>query len=469
MKLFIPATLFKIIYSEKAVTDDDYVFVSEKKSENSFLLKVQAEYKGKIITRESFADENSDRELMLSRMVFSAMQEFTGITPSWGVITGVRPVKTVNRLLNEGKTREEISDILENKYLCSKNKCEIAYQTAMTQKNILSEIKDNSFSLYVSIPFCPSRCSYCSFVSQSVEMCLKEIPTYLENLCKEIEYTAEITRKLGLVLDTIYFGGGTPTTLEAFQLEKLIKCIEKNFDLSNLREYTVEAGRPDTITEEKLSVLKENGVGRISINPQTLNDKVLENIGRKHTAGEFFDSFSLARKTGFDVINTDIIAGLPGDTPDSFKNTLESIIKLSPENITVHTLSIKRAAKLNHDERPKGKSYASEMIEYADKRLWEEGYRPYYLYRQKNMMDNLENIGWAKPGYENLYNIYIMEEIQTIIAVGAAGSTKLIRKSPKDERGNIERIFNYKFPLEYNRHFQLMLERKDKIEEFYAD
>lgn len=292
------------------------------------------------------------------------------------------------------------------------------------------------------------------------------IPEYVNKLCNEIEYTAKITGKLGLKLDSVYFGGGTPTTLSAPQLERLMKTIQENFDMSSVREYTVEAGRPDTITEEKLSALKANGCGRVSINPQTMNDSVLEAIGRKHTTEQFLDSFKLARKIGFDCINTDIIAGLPTDTLESFKNTIDSLIELAPENITVHTLSIKRAARLNHsDDRSVLKNPADKMVEYATKRLLENGYLPYYLYRQKNMLENLENIGWTKPGYESIYNIYIMEEVQTILAMGAGGSTKLVDM----DNGRLQRVFNYKFPLEYNKHFELMLQRKNEIEEFYAE
>jgi oxygen-independent coproporphyrinogen-3 oxidase len=231
-----------------------------------------------------------------------------------------------------------------------------------------------------------------------------------------------------------------------------------------VREYTVEAGRPDTVTEEKLRTLKAHGCKRISINPQTLNDSVLEAIGRKHTAREFYQSFELARRVGFDVINTDIIAGLPTDTVESFKNTVDSLIDLAPENITVHTLSIKRAARLNRGDRGVLENPADKMVEYATKRLLESGYKPYYLYRQKNMLENLENIGWAKSGCESLYNIYIMEEVQTILAMGAGGSTKLVDR----ENHRLERVFNYKFPLEYNKHFDLMIQRKKETEEFYA-
>ena len=237
--------------------------------------------------------------------------------------------------------------------------------------------------------------------------------------------------------------------------------------MSNVREYTVEAGRPDTITAEKLDILKRKGCTRLSVNPQSLSDSVLEAIGRKHTAKQFFDSYRLAVNTGFGSVNTDIIAGLPGDTYESFKNTVDGLIALEPENITVHTLSIKRAARLNQSGEKQSvlKNAAGEMVSYASKRLLESGYRPYYLYRQKNMLENLENIGWAKPGFESLYNIYIMEEIQTIIALGAGGSTKLVDLKKR----RLERVFNYKFPLEYNKHFDLMLEKKNEIEEFYAE
>jgi oxygen-independent coproporphyrinogen-3 oxidase len=295
---------------------------------------------------------------------------------------------------------------------------------------------------------------------------MKLIPAYIENLCREIEYTSEIVARLGLVLDTIYFGGGTPTTLEAPVLERLMKTIADNFDLSHLREYTIEAGRPDTISLEKLTAIKNCGCTRVSINPQTLSDTVLEKIGRKHTTDQFYKAFDLARKAGFDCINTDIIAGLPSDTPDSFAYTVDKLIQMGADNITVHTLSIKRAARLNH-QREEGllENPADVMVNYATKRLLESGYDPYYLYRQKNMLENLENIGWTKPGKESLYNIYIMEEVQTIIALGAGGSTKLV-----DVEGRrLERVFNYKFPLEYNKHFQLMLDKKKEIEDFYAE
>lgn len=469
MKLFIPATLFTHIFSDKIETDDDFLFVRKKSRKNSVLLYVICRYNGKIYRKAKTVDINNyddlcDNELYLSQLAFSAMSELTGNRPKWGVITGIRPVKRVNSLLNSGKSKNEIYSVLKNNYLCTDEKCDIAYETAMTQKKILDKLDCRSFGLYISIPFCPTRCSYCSFVSQSVESCMKLIPQYVDKLCEEIKYTAKMVKKIGLVLDTVYFGGGTPTTLSATQLEKLMKTIAESFDMKNVREYTVEAGRPDTIDDEKLKTIKRNGCTRISINPQTLNDGVLEAIGRKHTTAQFFDSFKLAKEIGFDSINTDIIAGLPSDTVDSFKNTIDKLIDLSPENITVHTLSIKRAARLNHGDRAVLENPADKMVEYATKQLLIAGYKPYYLYRQKNMLENLENIGWSKQGHESLYNIYIMEEVQTILAMGAGGSTKLVDLKGK----RLERTFNYKFPLEYIKHFDLMLERKNETEEFYA-
>lgn len=472
MKLFIPATLFKHIFADKIEKpEEDYVFARVKEYGSYSLLYVLCSYDGKKARRVckiSAGAEglDADRELALSRLLFSAMKSITGIDAKWGVITGIRPVKRVNAMLSRGLDKEQVYDILKEKYLCSEEKCDIAYKTAVTQKPVLDNLKGDSFSLYVSVPFCPTRCSYCSFVSQSIEGCMNLIPEYVNKLCNEIEYTAKITSKIGLKLDSVYFGGGTPTTLSAPQLERLMRTIEENFDMSSVREYTVEAGRPDTITEEKLLTLKANGCGRVSINPQTMSDSVLEAIGRKHTTAQFLESFKLARKIGFECINTDIIAGLPTDTFESFKHTVDSLIELAPENITVHTLSIKRTARLNHsEERSVLNNPADRMVEYATKRLLDNGYLPYYLYRQKNMLENLENIGWTKPGYESIYNIYIMEEVQTILAMGAGGSTKLVDM----ESGRLQRVFNYKFPLEYNKHFELMLKRKNEIEEFYAE
>ncbi len=470
MKLFIPARLFKHVYSDKCEAEGDFVFARKKEFSSYTLLYVIVSYEGKTAHKAHIVPGGSsgyeaDCELIMSRLLYKVMQRLTGKGSGWGVITGIRPVKRVNTMLSEGLRAKEIFTVMKERYLCSDEKCRIAYMTAKVQEQALKELSSDSFSLYISIPFCPTRCSYCSFVSQSVEGTAKLIPEYINKLCEEIRYTGTLVKKLGLRLDTVYFGGGTPTTLTAQQLGRIIDTVSDSFDMSHLREYTVEAGRPDTITPDKLETLKQKGVGRISINPQTLNDEVLEAIGRKHTVRQFYDSFALARQAGFECINTDIIAGLPKDTVESFRHTIDELIRLEPENITVHTLSIKRSSRINQSgDRQVLDNPAEEMVRYASEKLLDAGYYPYYLYRQKNMLDNLENIGWAKMGTESLYNIYIMEEVQTILAMGAGGSTKLV----DTENARLERVFNYKFPLEYNKHFDLMIKKKDEVERFYA-
>lgn len=475
MKLFFPAQKFEFVFTERAEPcEGDIAFIRKRVFPNYTLLYVYAAVGEKSCRRSSKISARAgdgDCEAELSRLLYKAMSRITGKTSEWGVMTGVRPVKQVNRLIEAGMTKSEIFTELKEKYFVSEKKCGIAYDTAMAQAPILKKARERSdlFALYISIPFCPTRCSYCSFISQSAAGggVKKLIPQYVENLCEEIRKTAEITERIGLKPDAVYFGGGTPTTLSAAALTRIMREISRYFDLSEVKEYTVEAGRPDTITEEKLAAIKENGCTRISVNPQTLNDSTLEAIGRAHTSEQFFESFELARRMGFDSINTDIIAGLPTDTPESFKATLDGLTELSPESITVHTLSIKRSARLNsaEDKSEIMKNPAKEMVDYAAERLYAEGYKPYYLYRQKNMVENLENIGWVKPGQESLYNIYIMEEVQTVVALGAAGSTKLVDL----KNGRLERVFNYKYPLEYNKHFELMIKRKSEIEEFYAE
>lgn len=467
VKLFIPATLFDIYYDIKPVYfSGDYCFIRRKKGKEKTYLYTVCSIDGKINYKvqsilNSWDNYDGICEITLARLLFVCLTALTGKSAKWGILTGIRPVKRVNKMLNNGMSKQEIEKELSEKFLCDKEKIEIAYKTAVTQIKTLENMRSNSFSLYISIPFCPSRCSYCSFVSQSVKSSIRLIPEYVDRLCDEIVYTADMISGKGLKLDTIYFGGGTPTSLEANQLERIMKTISRQFDLSALREYTVEAGRADTITREKLEVIKTCGADRVSINPQTMNDNVLKAIDRRHTVKQFIDSYTLAKEIGFNSINTDLIAGLPTDTLDSFEKTLDEIIELDPENVTVHTLSIKRAADLNRRSYTVIDNPAEQMVDYASKRLLESGYNPYYLYRQKNMLENLENIGWSKPEKESFYNIYIMEENQSIIALGAGASTKLVAKD-----GHLKRIFNYKFPLEYIKHFDIMLEKKNEAGEF---
>lgn len=391
----------------------------------------------------------------LCRLIFHILSEKTGIIPPWGLMTGIRPVKRVVELMNCGLSKEEIFSALSEKYEISHGKLELAYSTAVNQLPILEKIDRSAVSLYVSIPFCPTRCSYCSFVSHSMDSAVKLMPQYVDALCREIEITAEMVKEYGIKIDTIYFGGGTPTSISAEELRTVMECVEKNFDLDGIREYSVEAGRPDTITEEKLHVIKELGAQRISVNPQTLNDDVLQIIGRKHSGSEFLRSFELARKAGFTNINTDLIAGLPTESAESFCSTLDRIIELDPESITVHTLTIKRAASIFAAGSEFASNPAAEMVDYSIDKLMKSGYFPYYMYRQKNTLDNLENVGYAKKGFESWYNIFIMDETQTILGVGCAASTKLVYPG-----GRIERIHNYKFPYEYINHFDRLMEKK---------
>lgn len=301
----------------------------------------------------------------------------------------------------------------------------------------------------------------------SIERAEKLIEPYTKLLCEEIKRTAEIANKLGLRLETVYFGGGTPTTLSAEQLDTVLRTVNKCFDMSTCREFTVEAGRPDTIDSAKLFALKENKVDRISINPQTTNDEVLKTIGRKHTAQQFFEAFELARKCGFDNINTDLIAGLPTDTPESFKNSLDSIVRLNAECITVHTLCMKRASRLTTEGVTldlKQARDARKMLAYTQNILGQNEYIPYYMYRQSRMVGNLENVGWSKRGFESLYNVYVMDETHTILACGSGGVTKLKRNNPD----YLERIFNFKYPYEYIDRFDELIQRKSGIMQFYG-
>ncbi len=387
-----------------------------------------------------------------------AAKKIKNINLPWGVMCGIRPAKNVRELSNEGYGREEISEIFKTVYEVEDDKTELAMTVAENEKLLLSQIGENSVSVYIGIPFCPTRCLYCSFVSTDVRVSGKYMEEFVEKLLLEIEKTAEIINKIGAYVENIYIGGGTPTTLSAVNLTKIFDALKKNFDFSKIKEFTLEAGRVDTITEEKLIAAKNGGVNRISVNPQTMNDVTLKKVRRAHSADMVRDCFKLARKVGFNNINMDLIAGLPDETPDMFKYSLDEVIKLNPENITVHSMCVKRAASLRQsDVRLTEARQMNEMLSYTQKRMSEIDMAPYYMYRQKNILGNLENVGYAKEGTMSAYNINIMEEKQTIIALGGGGSTKLIMD------GRIERIFNFKDPLEYIQRFDEIIEKKNKI------
>lgn len=405
-------------------------------------------------------------EYHMTRLLFDTLSELTGIRPAWGMLTGVHPVKLLRQHVERLGPGAGTEDFRE-KWLVSEARTELAGRVLRAQRQAVEELRPDDYSLYVGIPFCPTRCAYCSFISQDMAHAKKAVGPYLELLDLELERAAKIAGELGLRLISVYIGGGTPTTLSAEQLSRLCGRIRATFPMEHCREFTVEAGRPDTLTMEKLLALKGAGVGRISINPQTMSDRVLENIGRRHTARDVVEGFGLARRAGFTDINADLIVGLPGDSPEGFEETLEQVLGLSPTNITVHSLAIKRSAELVTDEgalslhkRPEA---AARMMDHAIVRLTKAGFEPYYLYRQTRMAGNLENTGWARPGSACRYNIYTMDESGTVIACGAGGVTKL--KDPYSQ--DLKRVFNFKYPFEYISRHREILERKDGIKEIY--
>ena len=416
---------------------------------------------------EALLSGSDDKELLLATQMYKVLTAVTGYTPKWGLLTGIRPSKLLIALQEE-MGKENAARYFTERFFVSPEKTALAESVAARENAIIATSKPNSCSLYVSIPFCPTRCSYCSFVSHAISSpsVKKLIPDYVALLSQEIAETGKMAKELGLNLESVYFGGGTPTTLNAEELGALLSAVDKAFDLTTVREYTVEAGRPDTITQEKLDTLYQGGVTRISINPQTFNDRVLENIGRKHTAAMTEEAFHMARDAGFRNINMDLIAGLPGDTTDSFAASVDKAISFTPENITVHTLSLKRSSNMGtsgtHFDRLQGRD-ADEMLHYAYKALTKQAYFPYYMYRQARTLGNLENTGYTKDGFECLYNIFMMEECHTVFAVGAGAVTKL--KAPHGKE--IERIFNYKYPYEYISGFSELQKRKAAIMEFY--
>ncbi len=471
LRVFFPNE--KIAVTQEANEEARRV-VTELKSENdSAQIYVSFDFDGKTgeiketvlaVDKQENETAESFYERKMAVMLYRLLCDFTSYVPPWGILTGVRPAKLMTKLCAE-RGEDAAVDYFINELHVTAEKAHLALTVAKAEARIIGKSKKNSFSLYISIPFCPTRCSYCSFVSHSNESAKKLMPAYVSLLCREIEATAQIANSLGLSLESVYMGGGTPTALDADSLKKVTDAIGTYFDIPETAEYTIESGRPDSITKEKLEVIKNCGAERISINPQTFNDSVLEVIGRKHTSKMTCDAIKLARKIGFDNINMDIIAGLPTDTLASFDDTLTKTISFNPENITVHTLALKRSSSLVTEDKQKGDAQtAAEMLSLASKRLFESGYRPYYMYRQSKCLGNLENVGWAKPGFECDYNVFMMEECHTILAVGAGAVTKL--KSPTS--GEIERIFNYKYPYEYINGFDEIIKRKKRIGEFYS-
>ena len=407
--------------------------------------------------------------------------ENTGKELAWGTLTGVRPTKLIMTKLDMGMSEEEVKQWLTDNYHITEKKAELGLQVAKQEKSLLEQLDcENGYSLYISIPFCPSICSYCSFSSYPIGFWKKRVDDYLDAVCKELAAVSEIAKQKGKRLNTVYIGGGTPTTLEAEQLDRLLTHFENHFDRSDLKEITVEAGRPDSITKEKLEVLKRHNIGRISINPQTMQQKTLNEIGRWHTVEDIKHVYALAREMGFDNINMDLIAGLPNETITDMKDTLEQIGELAPDSLTVHALAMKRASRLTREQK-EGKTEVREditqtadtlsmMIDMAADSARDMDLVPYYLYRQKNIAGNFENVGYAKVDKAGIYNILIMEEKQSIFAVGAGASTKIVVPADKaeiDEKtGNLKsvvRVENVKDVDQYISRIDEMIERKGEI------
>ncbi len=473
IKIFYPASKFNFVYNgskeDLASIVGDYVAVSLVKNTEDTVLTATVKIDNSIETTTEVIsnlceDYTNACEYSLCKMIYGLLSSITGKTSEWGLLTGIRPVKKYIKLIKDGLSYDEIVSYMKDRYYISEKKSKLAYKTALVQIPLLNTIQPKKVSIYISIPFCTTRCSYCSFVSHSIESAKKLIPDYIFYLCREIESVGELVKRHNLIVDTIYFGGGTPTALEDFQLKTIMEKVKNTFDLSNIREYCVEAGRPDTITKSKLQVIKRYGADRISVNPQTFNDDVLNTIGRRHNSKQTIEAYLLAREVGFDNINMDLIAGLPTDTLDSFKRTIDTAISLNPDAITVHTLTLKRSATLfeDVDGRSNVNNPVSAMVDYSIDRLTLNQYVPYYMYRQKNTAENLENVGYSKSSKESLYNIYIMDEIQTIIGLGAGSSTKLV-----GGEHSISRIHNYKFPYEYINRFDDLMKKRSAIEDFF--
>ena len=399
------------------------------------------------------------RQRAVKLSFFKAARQVTGVTPSWGALTGIRPAKLAAGYLEQGMTPRQVDSLLRDTYCVSQTRRELCIEAAQAGLKAKSELHPEDISLYIGIPFCPTRCAYCSFVSQAVEKSFGLMEPYLEVLLGEITRAAQMVEDLGLHIKSFYMGGGTPTTLSAGQMDRLLTHLNHSFDLSHCAEYCIEAGRPDTIDREKLRVLLDHGCDRISVNPQSLEDSVLQAIGRRHTAADIEQTMGLATSMGFKHVNMDLIAGLPADTPEGFRRTLDKCLSFGADNITVHTLALKKGSRiLLEGQKIPSAEAVGQMLDYSVSALRGADFHPYYLYRQKYMSGSFENIGWCISGAEGLYNIYIMEELHSILSLGAGGSTKMVDPAA----GRIERVFHAKYPNEY-------ITRPEKIQKNLED
>ena len=433
--------------------DDDWAVVTLAEETEGCRITVELALGGKSASRTLTAplsgtdfEKEGQRRHAMARCFFLAARDVTGATPPWGMLTGVRPDKPVTWALAEGKSPEEARKMLEEEYFVTPERSALALETGETALRAIRRLSPRDIDIYVGIPFCPTRCVYCSFVSQSVEKSFALVPPYVEALAAELRAGGEMVRQAGLRVRSFYMGGGTPTTLTAEQMDTVLTAFESSFDLTDCTERTVEAGRPDTITPEKLAVLRSHGVDRVSVNPQTLEDRVLAAIGRRHTAEDIRRAMDLVGRYGFAHVNMDLIAGLPEDTAEGFRRSLDGCLTMGADNITVHTLALKKGSRiLTEGLRVPGPETVTEMLDYAAPVLRGAGYHPYYLYRQKYMSGSFENTGWCRPGAECWYNVDIMSELCSILSFGAGGSTKMVEFGTN----HIQRVFNVKYPKEY--------------------
>jgi oxygen-independent coproporphyrinogen-3 oxidase len=453
---------------EGIIGTDDYIYVYLSASNDKYCVFIEIKLEDQRISRfQNCCFEENDSPIIAASTMMLELCGDLGRTAMlrWGILTGIRPVKLFRQMGKKVRNFEEIADILHERYHVSRDMCSLALDIAKQEERILNGLPSDFVNLYISVPFCPTRCRYCSFVSQSIEKEGHLIPEYINCLYDEIKHTARVTKELNLKIKTVYIGGGTPTCLTNIQLDSLLKELALNFNLGSVEEYTVEAGRPETIDEKKLAVLIKNKVNRICINPQTMNDSTLKLINRKHTQKEIVYACELAKYKGIKSINMDLIAGLPGEDCAAFAKSFNSVLALNPENITVHALTIKRGSDYYSDvgtDASRGLE-AERMVDLARLELREHGYKAYYLYRQGNTLGNLENVGYSKPGHECIYNISMMSESQSVLGIGAGSVTKLVN----NKLGKIKRIYNRKFPHEYIRDISRGILSKKEIIDFY--
>ena len=457
----------KPVYGPITPQDDTWAVVSLEEEADRCHVEVELSVKGRSAAHCLSAplegteyQREGQRRRAMGRCFFLAARALTGTTPPWGMLTGVRPVKLPTRSLLAGATPEQARKEMEEDLYVSPRRARLAVDCAQASAAVDKALSPNQVSLYIGIPFCPTRCAYCSFVSADVGRALKLLDPYVDALITELEETGRVLKEAGLSVYSLYMGGGTPTTLSAQQLDRVLSAARTHLPLEGCVEYTVEAGRPDTITRDKLLVLKNQGIGRISINPQTLEDEVLRAIGRRHSAQDILDAYALAREVGFQSINMDLIAGLPRDSVHGFARSLEGVLALKPENITVHTLALKKGSGLmdRPELLPSGQEVA-QMVELSLDALEAGDYHPYYLYRQKYMSGSLENVGWCRKGQESIYNIIMMEELQTVVSVGGGGVTKLVDR----QAGKILRLPNPKYPHDYLSSLDKVLAQKQEL------